>query len=1220
MIKLFKPFQPKIGLCRNTGFLRNLWDKYVPKTSENYGRISLIYLHGGQGDEPKPKQQAELLISLVLKNIFVQMNLSQNPTLLNQTAISRSVKQMRKIYLQQLRKIDFGLYQSLNQYAAHLEQAQREEIRYREWTKENRLITRMQREYQALQGLSVRLKEMSEVWLAGQERRYGKILFRSFDKKEYKILSEAFLWAQKQQVEEFIRNCSEGQYEHILTRMEKDPALYLPPGEVRSVEKADLFLKKDKKELYQQFELMEGKESHRVWEETPEKQQTAEFVRHCSENPYRNTFIQMEKEPESYPLPEEVHRTKDVQHERNMGDSLGEEVRRTKDVQHERNMEDILGKEVRRTKDIQHERNMGDSLGEEVRRTKDVQHGMPFGYTLLDDRTHRIPGDSPQKREQDLQKADLYGTESGRKERDIQKPTQREWLVSLVQSFGHTKFRQFCQQAVSEEMKTDVTYRGLLQTGLFWKKDKKEVYQQFELMNEMEIHRFWKEIPLITAQVCRIQEELQQGGQDIRQEERFRVCRKFSERLEKVQKKYRKEIRKYVQDTVLHIENPDEYEMIQNAVDIPAMLGTDNIPVFTLSDKTRPSHRDMKDNMPLETEEYIFAGHIQGVRQSLKEQLEVRARRMVQRERQVLERYTEIYRDILPEEDFNIDRNLYLASDQDSEYGFVTSIEIEKIFRQKHEKEELSKTLTEKLKRWSEVLLNLSQEKRKKTTVMNAEPGYIDTSSGEKESGQTERMPQDTELFRQHIQTSGDRADFQRLTAELTYYIEIEETEGLLRSDAEDAETVKGGKEDAILVYREDQVYHPQIQELLQHFRQTKEEERQEFIRQLADMLIIQRRAMQEDIFVRKHGEPFRVIKQSADDVTGESVLEGQDAAWENPSPEWFRQEPIQMDPAEERFGRMQEWGRALLYHPVPKSDENEEELSVVLQEGTGGLTKEELRTQVIRHQIEKAKHRTELQRVLQQINHRLEDTGFQMEYHKGQLQDSSILKMVSWLGELEGTQYQEAVSQLADVVRMLRVREQKPDFGERMDPVDLKHLRGRESVQGNNKTESMPESGEPYSFAPHAMYPELARRIQQYEVQREKTRAAEAGRMRMIYTEILEPGLHSEEEGMPEEDPMRLLSAYAGYRGRQDITYVFSEEFLSGRKQKNRSDAQKEAMQVKSLRQMDMRLREIEKQLQKKADARQANGVEDIRSIAEKVKKQLHEELHMERLRRGMV
>ena len=60
--------------------------------------------------------------------------------------------------------------------------------------------------------------------------------------------------------------------------------------------------------------------------------------------------------------------------------------------------------------------------------------------------------------------------------------------------------------------------------------------------------------------------------------------------------------------------------------------------------------------------------------------------------------------------------------------------------------------------------------------------------------------------------------------------------------------------------------------------------------------------------------------------------------------------------------------------------------------------------------------------------------------------------------------------------------------------------------------------------------------------------------------------------------------------------------------------------MQVKSLRQMDMRLREIEKQLQKKVDARQANGVEDIRSIAEKVIMQLHEELHMERLRRGMV
>ena len=1290
MIKLFEPFQPKIGLCRNTGFLQSLWDKYVPQTSENYGRISLIYLHGGQKDEPKTKQQVELLINLVLKNISVQTNLSQNPMLLNQTAVSRSVKQMRKMYLQQFMRIDFGLYQSLNQYAVHLEQAEREEIRYREWTKENRIITRMQKEYQVLHDLSGRLKELTE-WSAGQERRYVKTLFRPYDKKEYKILSEAFLWAEKQQVEEFIRHCSEGQYRNILTRMEKEAdipkakdgmgagdawetvpkerlaslihsygqkkfrrfchqvlsAEIKTDGTYQRLLQAGLFWKKDKKEIYRQLELMEAEEIHRFWEEIPRitekvcrmqeefsqegqavrrkefrrdgqaarqeelheegqtirqeelheethtirqkeryrvcrkfleslekvrkkyREEAREYVRDTvfriedrDEYEIIQNVVDIPSMPETDSVPvytplDEVrlfHRDMDAakagktegqifaDHVQEIQRLLTEqlEVREKRIIQRERQIlcqykdiykeilseeefgkiyrHQLLGADFQIDQPLnQYSVRLEQAEREEIRyrewakenrlitqmqREYQVLHGLserlkdldevwsaglerrygkilfrPFDkkeykilseaflwaekqqvekfilqcsegqyrniLTQMEPELYKLSEEVPM--DHVVQTADVSGTEEVPETRDVQKLIPRERFVSLIRSFGQKKFRRFCHQILSVEMKTDETYRELLQAGLFWEKDKKEIYQQFERMKVEEIHRFWEEIPLITAKVCRMQEELHEEGQSIRQENRYRVCRKFSESLEKARKKYRKEIKRYVQDSVLHVENQDEYEIIQNAVDIPAMLETDFVPVYTSLDEIRLSHRDIDAAKAGETEEHIFTHHIQNIRRSLTEQLEIRRQKIVQRERQAAQK----------------------------------------------------------------------------------------------------------DIFMQ---------------------------------------------------------------------------------------------AAQEDTFIREREEPLRFVKQPVDDVPGAETLERQNVERGNSFAELPGQESIRAESAGEGFGEMQEWGRALLYHPVPKSDAEEEELTVSLQDGTDGLSIEELRTRMIRQQIEAAKQRAELQRVLFQINHRLTDTGFQIEYNKGQLREPSIRKMVSWLGELEGTQYQEAVSQLADTVLMLRVQNQEPEQIQSQSEIYSRQEQARgqpetysrqeqargqpETYSGQEQDRRLPEthSGEAYSLTFHDIYPELAHRVRQYIMQREKTRAAESGRMQYFYTDIAEIALRSEGEGIPETGgpevkQLRFMPARSGYRGRQDITYVFSEEPLSGRKQKNRADARKETMQVKALQQqMDVRLREVEKQLQNRADARQDGNLEDIRSIAEKVKKQLHEELHMERLRRGMV
>lgn len=163
-------------------------------------------------------------MNLVLNHIFLQMNLSQNSMLMSQSAISHSVKHLREIYLSQLKKMDFQLYQSLNQYVVYLEQAQKEEIRYQEWTRESTLITQMRKEYQVLREVSERLRELTTVQSAQLERKYGKILFRSLDKRDYKILSEVFLWAQKRQVEEYIQHCSDEQYLRMIGHLGNEPS------------------------------------------------------------------------------------------------------------------------------------------------------------------------------------------------------------------------------------------------------------------------------------------------------------------------------------------------------------------------------------------------------------------------------------------------------------------------------------------------------------------------------------------------------------------------------------------------------------------------------------------------------------------------------------------------------------------------------------------------------------------------------------------------------------------------------------------------------------------------------------------------------------------------------------------------------------------------------------------------------------------------------------
>ncbi len=1211
MIKLFEPFQSKISLHINTGFLQSLWDKYVPVTSESYDRISLIYLKGMPGEDTKPKQQINLLVNLVLKNIYLQMNLSQNPMLLSQSAVSHSVKHLREIYFSQLRKMDFQLYQSLNQYVVYLEQAQKEEIRYQEWIRESTLITQMRREYQVLREVSERLRELTTVQSAQLERKYGKILFRSLDKGDYKILSEVFLWAQKRQVEEYIQHCSDEQYLRMIEHLGNEPS--------KGISRENLIL----------------------------------LARHCEQK----------------------------------------------------------------------------------------------------------------------------------------------------------EFRRFCHQVLFPEIKKDEEYLRLLQGGILWKKEKREIYQQFEQMKAEEMHHFWQEIPVLTSRVCQMQEDMLKEWdvvhlENLRQEEqkkeiensqqerkniysdnlqqekesrlRYHVCQKFCASVEKIQKKYVSDLKECIQNNVLCPEKQDEYEMVHSVI----------------TDKTEE----------IITENTSIWKHIDYMQQTLSRHLSEYEQRIVRMEQHMLEKYVETYR---------------------QQYGITN----------------LSETMIQKLKSWSEVLLYFAEQKPEKKE--------IETERLEQQSQESMDKPE----FQQLSQKSRDEAEFQQMVLQLSYY--IKEQERNAKDDIEDINTEAVQStlellEEAMLVHREEQIRNPRIQELLQYLRQIKEEERKEFIRQMADMLIIQKNIIETDISQNKIVETDVSRKKLAKIYISETDIS------EKKIVDIFRQKHDKRKLSETYIQQLERWSEILLSFTKQGQEKTQEEvlreqiqaskdkadfqrLSVLLAnyldkeektlfvyreellrdtkiqellqhfrqikaeereefirqladviviqkqimqetiseirqaensqykdenilekkfllkykehtpsrtliqklESWGSaflnVTKEEPRTQTeyLRQQIQASKDKTDFQRLEVQLTHYLDKEEELVKvyseaetevmpsakdrigtasfvYREEQLRDVKIQELLQHFRQVKEEERQEFISQLADMMiiqkrilspiatntpqkplsrqlerwcdallhfteteqktqteylqKQFQTSKDKTDF-QRLT-AELTHYLDEENVEviSDSRMDIFPPKkriSETFLFVyreeqlqdariqellqyvrpmkedkrkefvrqladmmilQKREYPEMAHRIQRYEEQRKQTRIMDRNRIKTAYQEIVETFLQSEDNNVREREQLQLLSVYPGRIEHQDINYVFPEETLSVRKQKSKVDTQNETQQVKSLQQqMDIRLREVERQLQKKTASHFRTG-EDVRTIAEKVKKQLHEELHMERLRRGLV
>ena len=104
------------------------------------------------------------------------------------------------------------------------------------------------------------------------------------------------------------------------------------------------------------------------------------------------------------------------------------------------------------------------------------------------------------------------------------------------------------------------------------------------------------------------------------------------------------------------------------------------------------------------------------------------------------------------------------------------------------------------------------------------------------------------------------------------------------------------------------------------------------------------------------------------------------------------------------------------------------------------------------------------------------------------------------------------------------------------------------------------------------------------------------------------------------ERGEMQVMPDALGSIRQRELQYSIQRSDASGGEwQRAQMRMQEETIQMKSAQgQLDKKLKEVETQL-RKVESR-AKAKEDVSAFADQVKKQLYEELHIEKLRRGLI
>lgn len=188
MVRIREAYKQKIHLHINQGMLKRLWDKYVPADAPEYGNIDLFYLGSSAKGAERQSGQANILFSLVLKNRMMQMGLEEAPvkTAFVQAQMWNSLQRMERFYLTQLKCCDFVMYRNVNRFVELLDQAQAGGRNYKEWKIVSRAVEKQRDRYRLFSLFAADLKGFFIEHSRQALRTAEKNVLETLTKKEYR--------------------------------------------------------------------------------------------------------------------------------------------------------------------------------------------------------------------------------------------------------------------------------------------------------------------------------------------------------------------------------------------------------------------------------------------------------------------------------------------------------------------------------------------------------------------------------------------------------------------------------------------------------------------------------------------------------------------------------------------------------------------------------------------------------------------------------------------------------------------------------------------------------------------------------------------------------------------------------------------------------------------------------------------------------------------------
>lgn len=456
-----------------------------------------------------------------------------------------------------------------------------------------------------------------------------------------------------------------------------------------------------------------------------------------------------------------------------------------------------------------------------------------------------------------------------------------------------------------------------------------------------------------------------------------------------------------------------------------------------------------------------------------------------------------------------------------------------------------------------------------------------------------------------------------------------------------------------------------EIQKLLSHIRELKEEKQEEFIENLTQTDLLRHT---EEIFRSEHEEKLTDKELQNIYEWGRTIIENfseTESLKIQKLPSYIRE--LNEETAEIPRHKLWEWGKALLFYTEHEREHELERTDADILPGYQESMKianrarnEDLSSDIIHRQIEAAKDRNSLQRLVMQINHRV-DSGqepleqkFRLEYADRQLNIPQIQSLIRYMRKLDEEQYGVLIKELSQVTKIQWMQHIGQEI-RKADVIDIKRTQD-ERIDIEQRWDSRQLA---------AAYPKLVTHIREFEEQRHKRIREEITTLennvlfqdQMIYLEQgvpydirktgrLQPpayresiengiGLESAWENRIDlenvwenrisleniwENRIDLENVWENRNREWKLQYSVQNAQISGEEQqRDKIRMQEETNQLRSAQeQINKKLQEVEVQLERLETT--AKAKEDVRGLADKVKRQLYEELHVEKLRRGLV